>query len=263
MDMKAVLPYSRATQPSAGLFGSAEDIGHYLIMHLQDGRFGDSQILMPASMSELHTPGVDLNDTGLGYAMGWAVWPFDDAAEPGAAAPIALSHGGDSLEFNHIMLIVPENQMGLSLLLNTNNPTIASAFKNIAFDIALLALGREAQNYPLEEDWLTQNLRTLGFGLILVLLCLGWIALRRLRGGAFSRGDGWLFIGLAVMDLALVIYILYILFIRLPSINSSVLQEVRFNPDLGLMLAVILLLALGWGSLRSLWALRRWRASRG
>ncbi|MGD2078414.1 MAG: serine hydrolase domain-containing protein [Chloroflexota bacterium] len=257
-DVEAILPYSRATQPSAGIIGSAEDMAHYLIMHLQDGRFGEAQIVRPASMNSMHTPGVDLNDTGLGYAMGWAVWPFDEAAEPGSPAPIALSHGGDSLGFNHIMLIVPESKLGLVLLLNTNNPTINSAFKNIAFDIALLALGQEMQNYPLEEDWLTQNLRTLGIGLILVLLVLEWIALRRLRGGEFGRRAGWLFAGLAIMDLALAGYAL---FIRLPNIESSVLQEVRYNPDLGLILVVVLLLTLGWGSLRSLWAWRRWRAS--
>jgi CubicO group peptidase (beta-lactamase class C family) len=260
MDAEAILPYSRATQPSAGLFGSAEDIAHYLMMHLNNGRFDDVQILTSDSMRTLHSPGVDINDTGLGYAMGWAVWPFEDAAEPGSAAPTALSHGGDSLGFSHVMLIVPGRDLGLALLLNTKDPLIASAFSNIAFDIALLALGHAVQNYPLEEDWLTQNLRTLGAGLILVLLTLEWLALRRLRSGAFTRRDGWLFIALATMDLALVVYIL---FIRLPSIESSVLQELRLKPDLGLILLAILVLILGWGSFRSLWALRRWRSRLG
>jgi len=34
---------------------------------------------------------------------------------------------------------------------------------------------------------------------------------------------------------------------------------VRFEPDLGLMLVVILLLTVGWGSVRSVWAVQRWR----
>lgn len=258
-DVDAILPYSRATLPSAGIISSVEDMAHYLILHLQEGRFDDAQIVTPASMNALHKPGVDVNDAGLGYAMGWVVWTFDDAVEPGSPPPIALSHGGDSLGFEHVMLIVPERDMGVVLLLNTKDLLIGSAFSNIAFDIALLALGQEAQNYPLQEDWLTQNGRTVGVGIVLALLVLNWIALRRLRSGIFSRRDGWLFAGLLVMDLALVVYAL---FINLPSMNINVPLLVRYRPDLGLILLAILLLTLGWGNLRSIWALRRWRARR-
>jgi hypothetical protein len=118
-------------------------------------------------------------------------------------------------------------------------------------------LGLEAQHYPPQEDWLTQNLRPLGIGLILLLLISGAIAIRRLRGAAFTRRDGWLFVALALIDLALVGYLL---FIRLPAAKSNVPLTLRFEPDLGLLLLVILLLTLVWGLLRSLWAVWRWRA---
>jgi hypothetical protein len=113
------------------------------------------------------------------------------------------------------------------------------------------------QNPP-GEDWLTQNLRPLAIILILLLLVSGVIAIRRLRGADLTRRDGWFFVALALIDLALVGYLLLI---RLPAAKSNVPLTLRFEPDLGLLLLVILLLTFGWGLLRSLWAVWRWRTS--
>lgn len=103
---------------------------------------------------------------------------------------------------------------------------------------------------------MTRHLRPLSLGLILLLLILSWIAWRRLRASTFNRRNAWLFAGLAIFDLVLVVYSL---FIRLPNNDTSVRQVIRFEPDLGLMLLVILLLSIGWGSVRSVWAFRRWQ----
>lgn len=250
------MPYTRAVRPSAGLIGSAEDLAHFTLAQLQDGRYQSTQLLSPAGMAALHAPdpatGPDVQ-----YAMGWAVWSFDDAALPGDEAPTALSHGGEWLGFSNLMLLIPEYDLGLVLLMNGPGPNNGSAFSAIAFDVALLALGLEAQRYPPQEDWLTRNLRPLGIGLILLLLISGAIAIRRRRGAAFTRRDGWLFVALALIDLALVGYLL---FIRLPA-ATSVPLTLRFEPDLGLLL-IILLLTLGWGLIRSLWAVWRWQNGR-
>jgi CubicO group peptidase (beta-lactamase class C family) len=254
-NVDAILPYSRATQPSAGIIGSAEDMANYLTMHLNNGRFGDTQLLSPDSMEMLHTPAATI-DPGVEYAMGWVVWEFEDAAQPGGTPPTALSHGGDWLGFIHLMLLIPEQDLGIVLLMNGHDTTTTSAYNNIAFDVALLAMGLEAQHYPLQEDVLTRNLRLLSVGVILLLLISGFVAIKRLRDETLSHLDRWLLVGLAIIDLALVIYTLLI---RLPNNESSVRQVLRFEPDLGIMLMVILLLTIGWGSVRTLWAVRRWR----
>jgi CubicO group peptidase (beta-lactamase class C family) len=251
------LPYTRAVQPSAGLIGSAEDMAHFVLAQLQDGRYQTAQLLSPAGIAALHAPdpatGPDVQ-----YAMGWAVWPFDDAALPGDEPPTALSHGGAWLGFSNLMLLIPEYDLGLVLLMNGPGPNNGSAFSAIAFDAALLALGLEAQRYPPQEDWLTQNLRPLSIGLILLLLISGAAAVYRLRVAAWNRRDGWFFAALAFIDLALAGYLL---FVRLPAAKSSVSLTLRFEPDLGLMLLVILLLTVGWGVIRSLWAAWRWQTS--
>lgn len=257
MNFDGRLPYTRAVQPSAGLIGSAEDLAHYMLAHLDDGRYQTTQLLSPSGITALHTPdpatGPDVQ-----YAMGWAVWPFDDAALPGDEAPTALSHGGEWLGFSNLMLLIPEYDLGLVLLMNGPDPTNSSAFSAIAFDVALLALGLEAQQYPPQEDWLTQNLRPLGIGLILLLLVSGMGAMQLLRRTVMSRRSSWFIAALALIDLALAGYLLLV---RLPAAKSSVALTLRFEPDLGLMLLVILLLTVGWGIVRSLWAIWHWRTS--
>lgn len=258
MNFDGRLPYTRAVQPSAGLIGSAEDLAHYMLAHLDDGRYHNTQLLSPGGIQTLHTPDPRAD---VSYAMGWAVWPFDDATLPGDDAPTAVSHGGEWLGFNNMIVLIPEYDLGVAVLINGPDSIRSSAYSNIAFDVALLALGLEAQHYPPQEDWLTQQLRPLSVIIILFLFASGVVAirrLRRLRRSAFSRRDGWMFIALALIDLALAGYLL---FIRLPDAKSSVPLTLRFQPDLGLLLLVILLLTLGWGLIRSLWAVWRWRAS--
>jgi CubicO group peptidase (beta-lactamase class C family) len=257
MSFDGWMPYTRAVLPSAGLIGSAEDMAHFVLAQLQDGRYQSTQLLSPASIETLHAPD-PATGPDVAYAMGWAVWSFDDAALPGDEAPTALSHGGEWLGFSNLLLLIPAYDLGVVLLMNGPGPNNGSAFSNIAFDVALLALGLEAQQYPPQEDWLTRQLRPLAIGLILLLLVSGGFAIRRLRGATFSRRDGWLFISLAIIDLALVGYLL---FVRLPNAKSGVSLTLRFQPDLGLLLLVILLLTLGWGLVRSLWAVWRWRTS--
>lgn len=257
-----MLPYSRATQPSAGLIGSVEDMAHYLQFHLNNGRFGNTQLLTPASMTLLHEAPVSTNpDTteAAHYAMGWAVWPFSDAAPAEAEPPIALSHGGQWLGVNHIMLLIPEKSFGMVLLLNSNDPTRSSTYSNMAFDVALLALGQPPQNYPPQEDWLTRQLRPLSVGLVIFLLLSGTLAIQRLRKNGLQQHDKWLLAAMTLLDIGLVVYLLLI---RLPQNKSSVHQILRFEPDLGLMLIFILLLTIGWGGVRTLWTINQWRTLR-
>ncbi|MFO7678665.1 MAG: serine hydrolase domain-containing protein [Chloroflexota bacterium] len=253
------MPYTRAVQPSAGLIGSAEDMAHFALAQLQDGRYQSTQLLSPASMVALHTPDPAISP-GVQYAMGWVVYDFDDAALPGEAVPVGLSHAGDWLGYGHLMQLIPEYDLGLVLLTSGPDPHTASAISFMAFDLALLALGLEPQNYPANEDLLTRNLRPLMTALVLLLLVNGLVAVQRLRSGTFSRRDGMLFVGLAAIDLALVGYFL---FVRLPTANATIPLALRFQPDLGILLVVILMLTIVWGSTRSLWAVWRWRASGG
>jgi hypothetical protein len=69
------LPTVSGSLPSGQLISSAEDMGRYLIAHLNEGRYGESQILSPAGIAELHRPAVDASSMGIKkqYGMGWYI----------------------------------------------------------------------------------------------------------------------------------------------------------------------------------------------
>ena len=48
------LPVPGGSLPSGQLISSAEDMAHYLIAHLNGGRYKDVQILSPEGIAELH-----------------------------------------------------------------------------------------------------------------------------------------------------------------------------------------------------------------
>lgn len=254
-NLDAFMAYSTAVQPSAGLIGSAEDMARYLQMHLDGGRVGDKQFLAPASLATLYTPAVVTNsDAGISYAMGWAVWPFPEAAPPNGEPPTALSHGGDWLGSNTMMLILPERNLGVFAALSGGDDATDPAFDNVIFNVTLLALGLEPSLPQPQATGIDRWWRWIGVGLIVYLLAAAVWAVRRLRLQTFGRRDGVVFLLMAALDLAL---IAYFLLVQLPANLTTPALMLRFSPDLGLMLVIVLVLTAGWGAVRSLWAIRR------
>jgi CubicO group peptidase (beta-lactamase class C family) len=109
------LPMPRGSLPSGQLISSAEDMAHYLVAHLNGGRYGDAQVLSPAGIDELHRPAVQANIMGVSlrqYAMGW----FDD--ENGQTK--ILWHTGEVPGFFAYMALLPEQKKAMVLLVNVD-----------------------------------------------------------------------------------------------------------------------------------------------
>ena len=250
------MAYTTATQPSAGIIASAADMVPYLRMHLEGGRAGEAQLLSHAGVALLHEPAVVINpEGGVSYAMGWVVWPFPEAA-PGGDPPTALSHGGDWLGARSMMLIIPERDLGVFTVMSGADGANEPAFENVIFNVALLALGLEPSLAEPQVTGIDRWWRWIGVGLIVYLLVAAVWAVRRLRGRSLTRRDGVVFLLMAALDIAL---IAYFLLVQLPANLTTPALMLRFSPDLGLMLVIALVLTAGWGTIRSLWALRRRR----
>jgi CubicO group peptidase (beta-lactamase class C family) len=247
------MPYSRSTQPAAGLIASVEDMAHYLMMHLNDGRYDEAQVLPPEGVTALHTPGAEINSE-LAYAMGWAIWPFEEIAA-GGTPPTALSHGGDWLGINNMILLVPERELGVVVLMNRSGDDEAQ--DEVIFNVAQLALGQERTIPPSSSSFLDRAIKPLSVAVVVLLIAAAVWAFRRLRRGPLTRRDIGLFIGLAIIDLALLVYVFLV---RLPQINSSLPLVIRYEPDLGLIFVLFLLLTAVWGTVRTIWAIARRRA---
>jgi CubicO group peptidase (beta-lactamase class C family) len=257
-----LMPYSRIVKPSAGLFSSAEDLTHYLIAHLNDGQYQNNSILSPEGVAELHTPGIQYSENS-GYAMGWSVFSFPDmaAATPDGSTPIGVTHAGEWMSYTSLLVFLPELETGIVLLMNKHDPARMPEYFSMGWSLSMLAVGLE----PLETqsaDLIGKNIRVL-LMVVIVLLGIGMVwAARKIRqlplkSGIDSRQKRKLGVQmalLAIVDLALAGGLL---FIRLPETKDTISLALRFNPDLGLMYTILLLLTLGWGTLRTLFFLRR------
>lgn len=58
-------PYPRRMTPAGFLISSAEDMTHYIIAQLNEGAYGDNQLLTPQGIATLHTPS-PLSTYGMG-----------------------------------------------------------------------------------------------------------------------------------------------------------------------------------------------------
>lgn len=264
LEFDRYMPYSRAVVPSAGLFASAEDMAHYLYAHLNEGRSPEgASLLSSAGMAELHKPGVQI-DEQVGYAMGWTAFPFPQAAtanKSSESVPVGLSHGGQWANFRSLMVLIPEHELGVAVLMNRNDYRQGDSYDNVGWNTALLALGLEPSISPPNDNPILQDGRLI-MAIVLLLLIASLVWSARILFKPADQGEAerprwqvWMFLFvLPVIDLALAGYLL---FVYLPQSTSSFPLMLRFEPDTGLMCIVLLVLTLGWGTVRTILASRK------
>jgi CubicO group peptidase (beta-lactamase class C family) len=131
------LPMPSGSLPSGQLISSAEDMCHYLIAHLNGGRFGEAQILSPAGIAELHCPAAEtsmLNGEKGWYGMGWYI------EERGKVK--ILSHSGLVPDYFAYMALLPEQKKGLILLVNGDHFTMQITMSEVDAGLTNLLAGK-------------------------------------------------------------------------------------------------------------------------
>ncbi|MCB0123898.1 MAG: beta-lactamase family protein, partial [Caldilineaceae bacterium] len=116
-------PYSRRTTPSGFLISSAEDMTHYVSAQLNGGMYGDHPILSAQGVATLHTPGVKMTPAS-SYGMGWVIQGQQGATE--------IWHNGDVSNFHSNLLLLPDQQIGIVILIN-----MGKAYTNAALNIPI------------------------------------------------------------------------------------------------------------------------------
>jgi CubicO group peptidase (beta-lactamase class C family) len=135
------LPYPRDMVPGGYLISSAEDLGHYLIAQLNQGRYRDVPILSPQGIEAMHAPAVAAAPEGYhkqstgSYAMGWYVMEMNDN-------PV-LVHDGDTPSFHADVILIPSGKWGVALLVNTNTVLLGDDIRNLASGVAGLLNGQQ------------------------------------------------------------------------------------------------------------------------
>ncbi len=137
------LKFPAASLPAGQLISSTEDMAHYLIAHLNEGRYNDVQILSPEGIDELHRPAVDATTMGIemgDYSMGW----FVEETSQG----VRLTHDGVVPDFYSYMAIMPGQNRGMVLLVNANQMMIRFSLLEIGSQAANLLVGVQPDAIP-------------------------------------------------------------------------------------------------------------------
>ncbi len=111
----ADVPYIRGSLPAGFLISSAQDMTHYLVAQINEGRYLGTSLLSPGGIAQLHQPGASMDTRGDGYGMGWVISPAS-----GSFGVPAIWHGGDIANFHSDVIILPQQHWGIVVLMNVN-----------------------------------------------------------------------------------------------------------------------------------------------
>jgi CubicO group peptidase (beta-lactamase class C family) len=96
--------------PAGSMSTTVADMGRFLIAHLQDGRYGETTILQPATVQEMHrrqfTPDPRLDGMGYGFML-QQVNGHD-----------VVFHRGSAFQFNAGLYLLPAENVGLYVVYN-------------------------------------------------------------------------------------------------------------------------------------------------
>jgi CubicO group peptidase (beta-lactamase class C family) len=165
------MPVPVAMLPSGQLISCAEDMAHYLIAHLNGGRYGEVQILSQAGIDELHrgVKEIKMGELSGGfYGMGWF--------EIDLGQTKTYSHGGNVPDFSAFMAIVPEQKRGLVLLFNADPYGLPLITEEVGMGVTALLSGQPPA--PIRLNFIQWIMRSLP--LIPLLQIVGVLATLRL-----------------------------------------------------------------------------------
>ena len=148
------LPIPSGSLASGQLISSAEDMAHYLIAHLNGGRYGDVRVVSEEGARELHRGEVEYIAMGISsgrYAMGW----FD----AGAGENRVVSHTGNVADFSGYMALLPAQKKGVVLLVNADHFGLPPILAEVGAGAAALLAG--GQPSPIQLGFIPWTMRLL------------------------------------------------------------------------------------------------------
>ncbi|WP_139991794.1 serine hydrolase [Paenibacillus paridis] len=106
---------------------SAVDMAHFMIAHLQEGRYGEAQLLKPETANLMHSSAFRFDERLPAMALG-----FEDLRKNGLRV---LSHGGADTLFSTELYLVPDKQIGVFVSFSGGDGgTAAAGLLNSFFD---------------------------------------------------------------------------------------------------------------------------------
>ncbi|MFN2292768.1 MAG: serine hydrolase domain-containing protein [Anaerolineae bacterium] len=148
------LPVPRGSLPSGQLISCTEDLAHYLIAHLNGGRYHDEQVLSAPGIDELHRGAAEFAYGSFAagrYAMGWFELDLDGTR--------TYSHSGNVPDFSAFMALIPEQQKGVVVLFNADPYGLPMITEEIGTGLTAVLAGQQPP--PIRLDFIQWVMRLL------------------------------------------------------------------------------------------------------
>jgi CubicO group peptidase (beta-lactamase class C family) len=236
-------PYPRRMTPSGLLISSAEDMSHYLIAQLNGGTYGNSQVVSSQGIVTLHTPDARISSLS-SYGMGWVI--------RGQHGSTRIWHSGDVSNFHSNILLLPDHQIGIVVLVNVGGFFNNSALNIPIEGVAEILLGNSLTASTNPSLTVIPQVGLLAALLIPALWIAGsYLSIRRWqqRGELPLRGIRrfWrLYLPLAIDVLPV-----GIAWIILPAQFQTPMETIALSaPDAFIVIATLTVLSIGWAMAR-------------
>jgi CubicO group peptidase (beta-lactamase class C family) len=243
----ADLPYNRGLLPAGYLISSAEDMSHYLIAQLNEGRYGGAAVLSPSGMTELQRPAVPTPEAGTSYGMGWFVGPINGIP--------AVFHQGETFSYHANIVLLPGSDQGVVVLMNAENSVdlfIRGRMGTVAEGVASLLVGREPPAPPSRIGIFVAYATLLGA----IALQIGGMtrSIAALRRRRVPTGRlGWK--SRTCLALASNLAWAFLVLVLLPrQLGAPLLTLAQGLPDFAYLLLASGVVAFAWGVTRTVWA---------
>jgi CubicO group peptidase (beta-lactamase class C family) len=225
--VSADAPYARRHMPAGFLISSAEDLGHYLIAQLNQGRYGEEQILSPEYVALMHQPAVETGKEGTSYAFGW----YENLVE----GEPSVRHSGNTSNFHSNLAFSPTRGWGVAIVMNVTGAPQLAALNEPINEVFRLSSGYDA-GQPIEDPapalLVIGGIAILSAGLYLVFWAIFY---RRHK----NKGGQLRLVRHLLLPLGVGFVLVWILLSLVPSIFPSNLPILLvFVPDTTLILLV-------------------------
>lgn len=244
----AELPYRKDFLPAYSIISSAEDLSKYVIALSNNGKYKNAQILSEQGIHEMLQPSSKVSKWE-DYGFGWYITSG------------SIYHGGEVINYQSKIKMLPEDELGVILIYNTSSAAITSLFKvgyrdRIESGIISILYGEapdkvqpgtgilDLNHYPVIVTYTIYL--ALGI-LIVILLAISAVRLKfyRKRINSNKRNFVLNLIHTAAVHIALPVYILF----AIPGIANAPWGHVLYiMPDIGYFSLVMsmLLLVIGF-----------------
>jgi CubicO group peptidase (beta-lactamase class C family) len=236
-------PLPRSGNGGGGLIANAEDMTHFMIAQLNEGRYRNVTVLSPAGIAEMHTPAIRDGNTEEFYAMGWEVETVDGLT--------TISHNGDHGNFHADMLLTSDG-WGVVLMTNVNGLLMAGRPGGITTGVTSLLRGQQP---PANEGEPVLNAIILGIMGIVALQIIGmvWSLVMLRRWFRNSQPDqrprGWLRVGWhVVLPLVMNLFLAFVIIVGFPAFAGALSLQgfVFLYPDFGYTMVMSGVVAFIW-----------------